>query len=184
MTQKTKHTPGMQKRHPFSYTLGEGPYQYVGSYDLGATLAYAQSFGDTKQAFRNNPPPKLEAGMGTCAHCGHAILDIRIVRRGDGKLYGVGSDCILKVAAEGDVGALSDLERQISADNKRKRREREEANKAELTPGFEAALVQLERLPHPNAHFAGQGKTLADYYRFCPRNVKNMKSAIAKARGE
>ena len=179
---KPQHTPGNQKRHPFSYTLGAGPYKYVGSYDMGAALAHQQAYGDTASAFRD--APCLEAGMGTCAHCGHAILDIRIVRRGDGKLYGVGSDCILKVADQGDVGEISKLERQIREDRKIKRRKREEAKVLELENDFQDALDKLEKTPHPNSYFAEQGKTMRDYYEYCTKNSKNMKAAIAKAKGE
>ena len=88
--------------HPFENTIGPGPYRFVGTYDMGAALAHQASFGDTAAAFRD--APRLEAGMGSCAHCGHPILNICIVRRGDGKLYGVGTDCILKT----DDGKLVD----------------------------------------------------------------------------
>lgn len=70
--------------HPFENTIGPGPYKHLGSYDMGAALAHQQAFGDTAAAFRD--APRLEAGMGTCSHCGHPILNIQIVSRGDGKL--------------------------------------------------------------------------------------------------
>lgn len=196
----TEHTPtpcGTQKRHPFSYTIGEGPYQFVGSFDFGQVIA-ARDNGNIS-AYENGMAslPKLEAGCGTCSHCGHGILNIMIIKRGDGKLYGVGSDCVLKVAKEGDVSAVSKMEREIRQAAKQKRRAKEENARASLKPEYEAALIVLERGQHPNEHFAKQGKTLADYYRFCSKNSKNMKQAIkdaaaltahyealAKARGE
>ena len=183
---KSQHTPGLQKRHPFSYTLGEGPYKYVGSFDLGRVIG-AMNNGNIA-AYNNGLTElqnwKLERGAGTCSHCGHAILNIQIVQRGDGKLFGVGSDCILKVAADGDVGEVSKLERQIRADNKRKRQERESNKVSELESDFQAALVKLESQPHPNEYFAKQGKTMRDYYEYFAKNSKNMRNAIAKARGE
>jgi len=188
----TKHTPtpcGAQKRHPFSFTLGEGPYKFVGDYDLGRAIAAVNNGTmDTAHAFAD--APKLEAGMGTCAHCGHAILNVMIIRRGDGKLYGVGSDCVRKVAAEGDVSAISDMERKIRAAAKKQRRDKEAAKVSNLEADYQAALIILERGMHPNDFFAKKGKTMADYYRFCSKNSRNMKAAIsdaaaiAKAKGE
>lgn len=180
----TKHTPtplGTQKRHPFSYTIGEGPYKFVGGFDLGQIIA-ARDNGNIA-AYENGMRnlPKLEAGCGTCSHCGHGILNIMIIERGDGKLYGVGSDCVLKVAAEGDVSAVSKMEREIRQAAKQKRRNKEDALKISLTPEYEAALIILEGGMHPNDYFAKQGKTLADYYRFCSKNSKNMKAAIRDA---
>lgn len=170
----------LQKRHPFSFTLGEGPYKYVGSYDMSRAVAAVNNGSkDTAAAFQD--APRLEAGLGTCAHCGHAILNIQIVRRGDGKLYGVGSDCILKVAAEGDVGAVSEMERKIRIAAKKKRQDREAAKKEEIKPAFEAALLILDKLQHPNEFIAKQGKTYGDYFRFIPKNSKNMKKAIELA---
>jgi hypothetical protein len=171
MTQETKH--------PFVATLGEGPFAFVGTYDIGAALAHQQAFGSTEQAFRD--APRLEAGMGTCAHCGHAILTVCIIRRGDGKLFGVGSDCVFKAAHGGDVSALSALEKQLREDAKKKRQDREARKIAEMKPRFETALEKLRTMPHPNDYFAAKGKTLADYYLYCPKNSKNMGAAIKAA---
>lgn len=179
---------GKQKRHPFSFTLGEGPFEYVGSYDMGAALAHQEAYGDTERAFKD--APKLEAGLGTCAHCGRGILNICIVRRGDGKLYGIGSDCILKVAEDGDVSEVSKLEQQIREDRKRKRQAREAAKISELTPQYEEIIPALEERPHPNDYFAGQGKSLADYYEYLlggsgnAGKIKHMKAAIRKVGAE
>lgn len=175
MTNETaKPTP--EKRHPFSFTIGEGPYKYVGSYDLGAALAHQETFGSTEQAFRDAP---RDVGLGTCAHCGHAILDIRIIQRGDGKRFGVGSDCISKIASEGDISGLSALERQIRADNRRKNDARKAAKIAALEPAYQAALDKLTSVPHPNSYFAGVGKTMRDYFLFCSKSPKSMQAAIA-----
>lgn len=172
---------GTQKRHPFSFTLGEGPYTYVGSYDMGRAVAAVNNGSkDTAAAFQD--APRLEAGMGTCAHCGHAILNIQIIRRGDGKLYGVGSDCVLKVAADGDVSAVSAMERKIRQAAAEKRYNKEQDKIKALEADYQAALIVLASQPHPNEHFASKGKTYADYIQFCSKTSKNMKAAIEKAK--
>lgn len=107
--------------HPFENTIGPGPYKYLGSYDMGAALAHQQSFGDTAAAFRD--APRLEAGMGTCVHCGHPILNIQIVRRGDGKLYGVGSECINKVGDGKLISAAKAEKNRIAREKSAAKRE-------------------------------------------------------------
>lgn len=169
------------KKHPFTFTLGEGPFRFVGTFDLGAAIRHQEAFGDSRMAFAS--APKLERGMGTCAHCNHAILNICIIQRGDGLLYGVGSDCVSKAAAEGDVGALAEMERSLRNAARDKRRAREQAKCAELRPAFESALNKLSALPHPTAYYAEQGKTLADYYSYVARDSKSMQGAIKRAAG-
>lgn len=107
--------------HPFQNTIGPGPYRFLGTYDMGAALAHQQAFGDTWAAFRD--APRLEAGMGTCSHCGHAILNICIVRRGDGKLYGVGTDCIMKIGSGELVDAVKVEQRRIAREKRAAKRE-------------------------------------------------------------
>lgn len=107
--------------HPFQNTLGAGPYKYMGSFDLGAAIRHQQNFGDTAAAFRD--APRLEAGMGTCAHCGNAILNIQIVRRGDGNLYGVGTDCILKLGAGKLVDAVKAQRNGLAREKRAAKRE-------------------------------------------------------------
>ena len=176
MTQTEKST----RRHPFSFTLGEGPYEFVGIYDLGEALArVTEGLCGTQDALRD--APKLEKGCGSCAHCGHGILTICIVRSGDGKLYGVGSDCVEKVNAEGDISKISDMEHKLRRLASDKRRAKNQAKIDALRPEYEKALVVLATKPHPNDYFASKGKTAADYFRFCSKNPKNMKAAIALA---
>lgn len=174
---------GTQKRHPFSYSLGAGPYRYVGFFDLGRAIA-AVNNGTMDTAHAMQDSPRLEAGMGTCAHCGHGILNIFIVRRGDGKLYGVGSDCIMKVSSEGDVSDVSKMEREIRRQAKIKRENLEQAKRDSLEADYQEALKVLASKPHPNSYFASKGKTAADYYSFVSKNSKNMKAAIKAGKGE
>jgi hypothetical protein len=52
-------------------------------------------------------------GLGTCAHCNHAILNIYIVSIGDGQLFGVGSDCIEKAGLPyAELTKLQKIERE------------------------------------------------------------------------
>jgi hypothetical protein len=87
--------------HPFFETLGPGPYRFVGCYDLGAAMdsTSAANFGNMTGWVRD--APRLKAGLGTCAHCGTAIMNICIVRVGNGDLYGVGEDCVEKCSQGG-----------------------------------------------------------------------------------
>jgi hypothetical protein len=87
--------------HPFYETLGPGPYRFVGCYDLGAAQdpSSAANFGNMRGWLAD--APKLKAGLGTCAHCGTAIMNICIVRVGNGDLYGVGEDCVEKCSQGG-----------------------------------------------------------------------------------
>lgn len=172
-------------KHPFVNTLGAGPYNYVGYYDLSV---FKQG-RDHDEVLRNNPPPKLKDGLGTCAHCGHAIVNVMIVKNGANELYGVGSDCVNKVHAEGDVTGLTKMQRDIKNHKRQLRVKRERAQIEKLTPEYEAALKKLDALPHPFERLASQGKTLADYFRFCANGsnstiVRYMKLAIKKATGE
>lgn len=107
--------------HPFQKTIGPGPYKHCGSYDMGAALAHQQAFGDTASAFRD--APRLVAGMGTCAHCGMAILNIQIIERGDGKRYGVGSDCVLKTNEYKLVSAMKLEKNRIAREKRQKKNE-------------------------------------------------------------
>jgi hypothetical protein len=81
----------MMKNHPFERTLGPGPYKLVGFFALVLPNEANQGRANFHMA------PKVERGIGTCAHCSHAIINCYIVQTSEGKRYGVGSDCILKV---------------------------------------------------------------------------------------
>lgn len=90
-----------QNLHPFYETLGPGPYRFTGCYDLGEAMdpTSAANFGNMTGWVTH--APKLKAGLGTCAHCGMAIMLVCIVQVGNGDLYGVGSDCVEKCSQGG-----------------------------------------------------------------------------------
>ena len=139
-----------QKKHPFTYTLGNGPFEYAGYFDLGSRVNAMNNGRDYAECMRD--APKLKDGLGTCAHCGHAILNIMIVRNGDGELFGVGSDCVRKVYSDGDVKKISQMEKDIKAHKRELRIKRESEKIKELTPAYEAALIELEKRPHMNSY--------------------------------
>lgn len=87
--------------HPFYETLGPGPYRFTGCYDMGEAMdsTSAANFGSMRGWLAD--APKLKAGLGTCAHCGMAIMLVCIVQVGNGDLYGVGSDCVEKCSTGG-----------------------------------------------------------------------------------
>lgn len=90
--------------HPFLEAgMGEGPYTYVGNYDMSEAMNpdSAANFGSMTGFLKD--APKLKAGMGTCACCGMAIMNICIIRDGNGDLWGVGTDCVEKT---GDAGIV------------------------------------------------------------------------------
>lgn len=83
------------KAHPFELAgMGYGPYKFVAIHDIAEAREHAMNhLGGTHRAEH----PKLEAGLGTCCNCGMAINVVCIVEDRDGKLWGVGSDCVEKV---------------------------------------------------------------------------------------
>jgi hypothetical protein len=94
MNDTTTTTPAATA-HPFELAgMGYGPYRFNGIHDIAEAREHAmRHLGGTHRAEH----PKLEAGLGTCAHCGMAINIVCIVEDRDGKLWGVGSDCVQKV---------------------------------------------------------------------------------------
>ena len=102
MSTTTAPTREASTLHPFLEAgMGEGPYAFVGCFDLAAAMTpdSAANFGNMTGWVKD--APRLKAGMGTCACCGHGIMQICIIRTGNGDLYGVGSDCVLKTEHEG-----------------------------------------------------------------------------------
>lgn len=147
----------LQKRHPFSFTLGPGPYRYVG---YGA-IHTSETFGA-----RYSGPP-LDAGAGTCQHCGHAIMNIYIVQTGEGKRLGVGSDCIEKVYVAGEFDNLSAFECELRKRRREKARAQRESKSLSIEKEVKAVAFAngdvLATIPHPNEYRAKQGDTFQSY---------------------
>jgi hypothetical protein len=100
-------------------------------------------------------------GAGTCAHCGHAILNICQVQIGNGEVYGVGTDCIEKVGLP--VKELTAVQKAVRVHEKAKRVARKES-KGNIARNEIRALIEANRdaflaKPHPKM----KGMTLLDY---------------------
>lgn len=110
--------------HPFYQTLGPGPYRWVGCYDMVEAMNpnSAANFGNMRGWLAD--APKLKAGLGTCAHCGMAIMQVCIVQTGNGDLYGVGCDCVEKCSTG---GIWKGVKAAIALRRKKKNQARREA---------------------------------------------------------
>jgi hypothetical protein len=152
------------KLHPFEMTIGPGPYQYVGF----GCIEISERFGARYSG------PELERGCGTCAHCGTAILNIFVIRAGDGKNYGVGCDCIEKSNLPYAVKNAVEKQRLLRERDKRRaasdrRRVERNKRKADFLARFleywptSKLFAETKTKPHPVESLAAQGLTLNDY---------------------
>lgn len=148
--------------HPFEH-LGPAPYQFVGLWSLpsqGLQEANPEAYNRALSA-----APEVESGIGTCSHCGTPIVHICVIECGDGKRYGVGSTCVLKVFREPKL--ISDVKRAVKEQQSEQRAERQAKKRQTRREWAEENYDRMAQLPHPNDYFASQGKTLADYVDFC-----------------
>jgi len=135
--------------HPFERAgLGKAPFRYVG------IEAQEISHGERVIGSVGGCQVTTQPG-GTCAYCGHYIVNMFMVESAEGRRFHVGCDCIRKVNDSGLVEACK-------ADQKKAKTERALARIA----AAKAALADAHRLqntPHPTPYHAEQGKTRADY---------------------
>jgi len=165
----------MSKReaHPFERTIGPGPYRFIGV----GKIHVSETFGARYIG------PECDRGCGTSAHCGHGIMTIFIIRAGDGKNYGVGSDCIaksempyeVKTAAQKAESARRAALRKAKKDEARKRRvAQDDAELAAFATWWASepkAKASWKRQPHPNDYMAKEkGLSLFDYIEWCIAN--------------
>lgn len=82
--------------HPFTAAgMGAPPFRFL----YVASIPSPSLAEQNPTAYQNALamlPRDLANGCGTCAHCGTAIMNIHVIRNGEGKKYGVGCDCINK----------------------------------------------------------------------------------------
>lgn len=163
----TKHTPDPVKVHPFERSIGDGPYHFVRFVRIIISeIAGAQVIGYCED---------VEAGIGTCAHCGTAIMNCYVFSRGDGKKFAVGCDCIGKlnipfsVKSEAEKARLAH-ERKLRWARNEKRRARDLDQKQKDLAAFKElwslsvkVKASWQNQPHPIEYMATQGKTLHDY---------------------
>lgn len=154
-----------QKIHPFEAAgLGHAPFRCVG---------YRQS------RFRAAPDAPSQPGS-SCDFCGTGIVDVFLVMSSDGREFKVGSDCIRKVYSEFDGTVPPDFRLEIANLQREKRDERRVKEQIRIQKRVAAARDVLDAhpwlfgsKPHPNAYWAGQGKTLRDYLLFMLRCHSN-----------
>lgn len=176
------------KRHPFSYTLGPGPYRVVGMFDLGSCLSALHSGNINGYNNGLSMAPK-DVSVGTCNHCGRAILDNYIVQNSDGKRFAVGSECILKASIKGEFENLSEFERKVRQVKRQKSKAQRENRRAKQAAEIKLVIdnneAKLKSLPHPSKFHSN--KTAFDYCIFCYRQghislggIKYLKDALKK----
>lgn len=143
------------KIHKFEAAgLGKAPFTFIGMEEK----TYTACPGAPTQA------------AGTCDHCGRGIRYCCHIQSADGKQFVVGSGCVTKT---GDEGLRKIVDRKKSEIDAAKRHA-SEAVKIEAGQKLIADnAAAIAALPHPNAHLASQGKTLADYAAWIWENAGN-----------
>lgn len=153
--------------HPFEKSLGAGPYKFVGCHTI-IKPCDAMPEGNYKQI---HLPSRFVRGNGTCAHCGHAIMNVFLVEIGNGEVYGVGCDCIEKVGLPPQE--MKKVEKaaadRIKALAKIRKVNKVESAKEEMIELFKTSSDAMQNLPHPSF----QGKSLLDYAVWVHNNVSN-----------
>jgi hypothetical protein len=85
--------------------------------------------------------PRVVSGMGTCACCGTAIVNVFLVRNSGGELYGVGCNCIEK---SGEAPLIRATVAAKRAADRAKRAAKAEAIAAERRAAWEAGREARE----------------------------------------
>lgn len=115
------------------------------------------------QESKHQPHPDAPAKAGsTCEYCSRAIMEVCVIQDINGKRFKVGSNCVKKT---GDFGLVDTVKR---AANRMKRTAQAERDSIFAAKHDAAARAYIATIPgaHPNAYYASQGKTLADYTLF------------------
>ena len=141
--------------HQFLQTLGEGPYAYVGYFQI-----FEDEHGDVK--IKGMKSPNFVRGAGKCAHCGTPIYNVFQVKTGSGEVFGVGSQCIQKTAPGTELTRLVDLDvRKITREQAKLRDKlNTDGSRKDLRELIESG--SLKSYPHP---WGSQNRTLEDYAR-------------------
>ena len=166
--------------HPFESTLGAGPYRFVGSFSIIKPCENMPegNYSQIAKTLHKN----FVRGSGTCAHCGMAIMNVFQVETGNGEVYGVGCDCIMKVGM--DAAELTKVEKAVKQHEKQLRLARKEtkaaAAKAKLNDLLDNRAEELKKLPHP----CMRDKTLYDYAGWCRDNARNPVYCLANVERE
>jgi hypothetical protein len=98
----------------------------------------------------------------SCQYCGEPISECCIIKDASGREFRVGNVCVGKT---GDLGLIDPIKKEVN----RLRREARRARVAEMTSQAiqrltdEDTATELRAYPHPNQHFANEGRTLYDW---------------------
>lgn len=154
------------QKHPFSFTLGPGPYKFVGFGEIKTSEVFGAKYVG----------PQVDSGAGTCAHCGHGIMNIYIVQTSDGKTHGVGSDCIRKLNCEDDSLLMSKVERAERLRKREQGRARRESQRRNFyLENSELIKIHQERfskIKNPT----GGGWTFLQYVSFYNKSHRSLGS--------
>lgn len=101
--------------------MGHAPYRFVGVFEMPSRSLAAHNPDGYNAALASMP--KLETGCGTCACCGMAIMTVYIVKSADGRLWGVGCECINKTYGNKNDRHLSPADLELAREVDRARRE-------------------------------------------------------------
>ena len=157
--------------HPFSKTLGEGPYKVVGFMEIKPCQSRGTTVVGDVQLTKHD---KWKGGCGTCSHCGTAIMNIVVIRTGSGELHGVGTSCALK--ADLPPKEVSAIQLRIRKQNRTKRVELNIKKRNAIQEARQNKQVEISAIPHPY----DQNKTYLDYVNKCCLNYQSVVSSVYK----
>ena len=161
--------------HPFSKTLGEGPYKVVGFMEIKPCQSRGTTVLGDVQLTKHD---KWKGGCGTCSHCGMAIMNIVVIRTGSGELHGVGTSCALKAdLPPKEVGAI---QLRIRKQNRTKRAELNGKKRAAIAEAVKNKQAEISSIPHPYERYSKEGQTYLDYINRCCFNYQSVVSAVYK----
>ncbi len=149
--------------HPFAH-LGPAPYRFVAFFKMPARglletnpTAYNAALAEA---------PRMERGLGSCAHCATPIANVYVISTGDGKRWGVGCDCIMKLAPADRRERKPQIVRaaeQAKRAADRARRHDREAEKLEAADSWiREHADELRAIAHPQAWRAQKGESMLD----------------------
>lgn len=157
-----------ESTHPFEKTLGAGPYKVVGFMSISGDK---QKVGGDKHLTKH---PQWKGGCGTCQHCGMAIMEICVVRVGNGDLHGIGTTCVLKTHMPKAEQVA--VENWVKARQSEKRADLYNRKKNAVAEAINRRAEELKLMPHPSEYFATRGRTYLDYCEFAVKG--NWKSTV------
>jgi hypothetical protein len=161
-------------QHPFEKAgLGKAPFRYVGI--DAQDLMYGQAILNRAEYEKTGIAVTTKPG-GSCAYCGNYIVNMYNVLSSDGRKFHVGSECVNKT---NDAKLIDGARKDKNAMLTKRRQTKAKTSKADAQSWYDspAIVAWLVSQAHPSAFYAGQGKTLRDYYDFILRACGDAKYA-------